>query len=338
MKTQEQIISENIVSGGLPDEQLFRSSAKRWRKTATWFVVAFFLLFAGYLIYQNLPTAKIIAAIKTWPQHIDPNFPWMILTGFVAQLVDGALGMGYGVTCTTVLLSLGINLPAISGSIHTAEMFSSGASGYSHYRFGNVNKKLFKAMLIPGIIGAVLGALLLWKLGDKYATYIRPVLAAYTLFLGVRILRTAFKKKGPPKKVKRVGWLAGAGGFVDSFGGGGWGPLVTSTLIAKGRTPRFVIGTVSITEFFCNPGQCPYIFWCAGHYPLANYSRSYHWRNGRRTTGRKDFRQTTFENHVYCCRLIGHYLEPPDSVKSNRYFLNKMMQNRPAFQIQIKQA
>ncbi len=250
MKTQEQIVSDKNISSSLPDEQLFRISAKRWRKTATWFVVIFFLFFAGYLIYQNLPTAKIIAAIRTWPQHIDPNFFWMILTGFAAQLVDGALGMGYGVTCATVLLSLGINLPAISGSIHTAEMFSSGASGYSHYRFGNVNKKLFKAMLIPGIIGAVIGALLLWKLGDKYAAYIRPLLAAYTLFLGARILRTAFRKKGPPKKVKRVGWLAGAGGFVDSFGGGGWGPLVTSTLIAKGRTPRFVIGTVSITEFF----------------------------------------------------------------------------------------
>jgi len=193
--TKVPVVPEKDMEVGVPDEQLLRISAKRWRRTATWFVLVFFLLFAGYLIYQNLPTAKIIAAIKTWPQHRDPNFFWMILTGFVAQLVDGALGMGYGVTCTTVLLSLGINLPAISGSIHTAEMFSSGASGYSHYKFGNVNKKLFRAMLIPGITGAVIGALLLWKLGDKYAMYIRPVLAAYTLFLGIRILRTAFKKK-----------------------------------------------------------------------------------------------------------------------------------------------
>jgi hypothetical protein len=157
--------------------------------------------------------------------------------------------MGYGVTCTTVLLSMGVNLPAISGSIHTAEMFSSGVSGYSHYKFGNVNKKLFRALLIPGIIGAVIGAYLLSVYGNQYAQYIRPVLATYTLILGVRILYTAFKKKKKPQKVKRVGWLAGAGGFLDSFGGGGWGPLVTSTLISKGRTPRFVIGSVSITEF-----------------------------------------------------------------------------------------
>ncbi len=105
-------------------------------------------------------------------------------------------------------------------------------------------------MLIPGIIGAVVGAYLLSKFGNDYARYIRPFLAAYTLFLGTKILLAAFKKNRKATKVKRVGWLAGAGGFLDSFGGGGWGPLVTSTLISKGRTPRYVIGSVSITEFF----------------------------------------------------------------------------------------
>jgi uncharacterized membrane protein YfcA len=129
-------------------------------------------------------------------------------------------------------------------------MFSSAASGYSHYKFGNVNKKLFKALIIPGILGAIIGAWLLSKFGDEYSQYFRPALAFYTLFLGIRILLNAFKKNRTVKKVKRVGWLAGAGGFLDSFGGGGWGPLVTSTLISKGRTPRYVIGTVSITEFF----------------------------------------------------------------------------------------
>ncbi|GAB2546800.1 TSUP family transporter [Rufibacter soli] len=188
--------------------------------------------------------------IGTFATSIDPLFYWMIVAGFVAQLVDGALGMGYGVTCTTILMSLGVNLPAISGSIHTAEVFSSGASGYSHYKFGNVNKKLFKVLLIPGVIGAVLGALLLSWVGEEYAGYVRPVLATYTLILGARILYTAFRKTKERKKIKKAGLLAGAGGFLDSFGGGGWGPLVTSTLISKGRSPRFVIGSVSITEFF----------------------------------------------------------------------------------------
>jgi uncharacterized membrane protein YfcA len=178
--------------------------------------------------------------------------------------------MGYGVTCTTVLLSLGVNLPAISGSIHTAEMFSSGVSGYSHYKFGNVNKKLFKKLLIPGILGAVAGAYLLSKFGNQYAFYIRPLLALYTLFLGTKILRAAFQKNRVAKKVKRVGWLAGAGGFLDSFGGGGWGPLVTSTLISKGRSPQYVIGSVSITEFFITLASAITFFSMLGinHWPV----------------------------------------------------------------------
>src|SRR6185436_13904595 len=204
------------------------------------------------------------------PQQIDKHFYWMILAGFLAQLVDGALGMGYGVTCTTIMLSLGINLPAISGSIHTAEMFSSGVSGYSHYKFGNVNKKLFKSLLIPGIIGAVGGAFLLSRFGTEYANYIRPALASYTLFLGVKIIRAAFRNNNEPKKVKRVGWLAGAGGFLDSFTGGGWGPLVTSTLISKGRSPKYVIGSVSLTEFFITLASALTFFSFLGisHWPV----------------------------------------------------------------------
>lgn len=222
---------------------------RRWKRIATYCLAAFCLMILGHVLLSYVPFAEIISSIRSVPAHITPMFYWMIATGFAAQLVDGALGMGYGVTCTTILLSLGVNLPVISGSIHTAEMFSSGISGYSHYRFGNVNKKLFKALLIPGIIGAVIGAYALSKFGTRYADYIRPLLAAYTLFLGGKIIYGAFRKSRP-QKVKRVGWLAGAGGFLDSFGGGGWGPLVTSTLISKGRTPKYVIGSVSISEFF----------------------------------------------------------------------------------------
>ncbi|HRP57272.1 TSUP family transporter [Agriterribacter sp.] len=227
------------------------NSEKRWRRIVTWCLFAFFFMFAGHVVLSYLPLASLIDSIKEGAQQLDSRFYWMILAGFLAQMVDGVLGMGYGVVSTTVLMSLGINIAAISGSIHTAEMFSSGASGYSHYKFGNVNKKLFKALLIPGIVGAVLGAFLLSKFGEEYAGYIRPLIATYTMLLGVRILIISFRKKSKKnKKVKRVGWLAGAGGFLDSFGGGGWGPLVTSTLISKGRSPRFVIGSVSITEFF----------------------------------------------------------------------------------------
>jgi uncharacterized membrane protein YfcA len=109
---------------------------------------------------------------------------------------------------------------------------------------------MFKALLIPGVIGAVLGAILLVKFGETHIRYIKPIMAAYTLILGIKIFITAFKKVTAKKKFKRYGLLAGFGGFLDSFGGGGWGPIVTSTLITKGRTPRYVVGSVSLTEFF----------------------------------------------------------------------------------------
>lgn len=222
----------------------------RWRKIATRSLQVFGLMLVGHFIFSYVPWQDILNGTVDWYNTLDANFPIMLLAGFLAQMVDGALGMGYGVTSATILLSAGVNPAAISGSIHTAEMFASGASGYSHYKFGNVNKKLFKALLIPGVVGAVLGAILLTQLGDKHVEYIRPIMAAYTLFLGVRILTNAFRKPKTQKKFKRYGILAGTGGFLDSFGGGGWGPIVTTTLITKGRTPRFVIGSVSLTEFF----------------------------------------------------------------------------------------
>jgi siroheme synthase-like protein len=223
---------------------------RRWRKIATYSLIAFGLMLIGHFIFSYLPFQRIADDTVKWYQQLDKNFHWMMLAGFLAQLVDGALGMGYGVTSATILLTAGVSPAAMSGSIHTAEMFASGASGYSHYKFGNVNKKLFKALVIPGVIGAVLGAILLSKYGDAQTPYLRPIIATYTMLLGLRILWNAFKKEQKKKKFKHYGWLAGFGGFLDSFGGGGWGPIVTTTLITKGRSPRFVIGSVSLTEFF----------------------------------------------------------------------------------------
>jgi siroheme synthase-like protein len=223
---------------------------RRWRKIATYSLIAFGLMLIGHFIFSYLPFQQIADDTVQWYHRLDKNFHWMLLAGFLAQLVDGALGMGYGVTSATILLSAGVNPAAMSGSIHTAEMFASGASGYSHYKFGNVNKKLFKALVIPGVLGAILGAILLSKYGDTHTPYLRPIIACYTMLLGIRILWNAFKKQQKQKKFKHYGWLAGFGGFLDSFGGGGWGPIVTTTLITKGRSPRFVIGSVSLTEFF----------------------------------------------------------------------------------------
>jgi siroheme synthase-like protein len=223
---------------------------QRWKRIATYSLLAFAFMIIGHLIFSYIPLHKITDSTIKWYHTLDSAFPIMILAGFVAQLVDGALGMGYGVTSATILLSAGVSPAAMSGSIHTAEMFASGASGYSHYKFGNVNKKLFRALLIPGVIGAVAGAFLLVFLGDKYSNLIRPLIAAYTLILGIKFIINAFRERRPQKKFKQYRLLAAVGGFFDSFGGGGWGPIVTSTLINNGRSHKYVVGSVSLTEFF----------------------------------------------------------------------------------------
>jgi len=217
-----------------------------WRRVAT----ATLGVFALFLV------VNILSYYFTWQQAwqvaaSSGTFYTFVGVGFIAQLIDGMLGMGYGVVSAISLMSLGLSPASVSASIHTAEMFASGASGYNHYRFGNVNKRLFKVLLVPGILGSVSGAFLLARFGEQYADIIKPLLAAYLLFLGLRIISKAIRKQAQKRrKVKNAGWLAGAGGFLDSFGGGGWGPLVTSTLIANGRTPNYVIGTVSLVEFF----------------------------------------------------------------------------------------
>lgn len=217
-----------------------------WRRVATGIlgVFALFLVVNILSYYFSWQQVKYVLSNST-------TFYTFVGVGFVAQLIDGVLGMGYGVVSAISLMSLGLSPSSVSASIHTAEMFASGASGYNHYRFGNVNKRLFKVLLVPGILGSVSGAFLLAHFGEQYANIIKPVLAVYLLFLGLRIISKAVRKQAQQRrKVKNAGWLAGAGGFLDSFGGGGWGPLVTSTLIANGRTPNYVIGTVSLVEFF----------------------------------------------------------------------------------------
>src|SRR5688572_18804229 len=231
-------------------EKDIAGNARRWRKIATYSLIGFGLMLIGHFVFSYIPFRTMTDETVKWYQTLDKNFHWMVLAGFLAQMVDGATSMGYGVTSSIVLQTANVSPAAISAGIHTAEMFTSGASGYSHYKFGNVNKKLFKALVIPGVIGAILGALLLVKFDDTHIQFLRPAMAVYTLLLGIKIFSNAFRPMNGKKKFKRYGWLAGAGGFLDSFGGGGWGPIVTSTLITKGRTPRYVVGSVSLTEFF----------------------------------------------------------------------------------------
>ncbi len=181
--------------------------------------------------------------------ELNESFFYYVLGGFVAQMIDGALGMAYGVTSATFLLTIGVPPSAVSASVHTSEIFTSGVSGYMHLKFGNVNSKLFKKILFPGVLGAILGAYLLSSL-EQYIYVIKPLVAVYTLILGILIIQKALKKRIEKRPIKKIGWLALAGGTLDSIGGGGWGPIVTSTLIARGRHPKYTIGSVNLAEFF----------------------------------------------------------------------------------------
>lgn len=203
------------------------------------------LMIVGHLLFSYLTTENLIAIFNS----VDSEILYYIAGGFIAQMIDGALGMAYGVTATTFLLSVGITPAAASASVHASEVFTSGVSGYMHLKFGNVNSKLFKTLVIPGIIGAILGAYVLSSL-EEYSTYIKPIVSIYTLFLGVIIIRKALIKRMEKRQLKRVGVLALFGGYLDSIGGGGWGPIVSSTLIASGRHPKYTIGSVNLTEFF----------------------------------------------------------------------------------------
>ena len=203
------------------------------------------LMIVGHLLFTYLTAEKVIAVFNT----VDSSILYYVLGGFIAQMIDGALGMAYGVTATTFLLSVGITPAAASASVHASEVFTSGVSGYMHLKFGNVNSKLFKTLVIPGVIGAILGAYVLSSL-EEYAGYIKPIVSIYTLFLGAIIIRKALIKRQEKRQLKRVGWLALFGGYLDSVGGGGWGPIVSSTLIASGHHPKYTIGSVNLTEFF----------------------------------------------------------------------------------------
>ena len=178
-------------------------------------------------------------------------FFWALLFGAIAALIDGSLGMAYGVTGTAFLLGYGISPIKAVAYIHIAEIFVSGSSGLNHWKIGNVDTKLFKKLLIPGIIGAILGALIITKVKIPYLSI---VISIYLLFMGIFLIAKAFAKIKLQFKQKNsvVVPLAVTGGFVDGAGGGGWGPVVTTSLLGGKMMPKKVIGTVNASEFFVN--------------------------------------------------------------------------------------
>ena len=180
---------------------------------------------------------------------MDNQFLLFMMVGFIAQIIDGSLGMAYGVSANSFLLGIGISPAAASASVHTAEIVTTAVSGISHWKFGNIDFNLVKRLAIPGVIGGVTGAYILTSLpGEK----LKPYIAIYLLIMGIRILLKALKFKNfthAPKN-KYLFPLGLFGGLFDAIGGGGWGPIVTSTLISDGNVPNKTIGSVNLTEFF----------------------------------------------------------------------------------------
>jgi uncharacterized membrane protein YfcA len=244
IEAEETVVSTEVIASS-------RKNVNRY------FIGAFLFILAGVIIYILTPKGEI-EILKNFLIKDNHLFFWMVFVGFAAEIVAGSMGMGYGVICTTILLILNVPPPLISASIHSAESFTSATGAVSHYKLGNVNKKLTKHLAVPAVIGAVIGAIALTYVGEKYAKLTKPFIATYTLYLGIRILQNAFRKKevivyqdGPRNQKKRINitLLGLIGGFIDSFGGGGWGPLVTGTFIKNGRTPRYVIGSSTVAKF-----------------------------------------------------------------------------------------
>jgi uncharacterized protein len=168
--------------------------------------------------------------------------------GFFAQLIDGALGMAFGVICTTAMLSIGMAPAQASAIVHTAEIFTTGASAGSHIFHRNVDWRLVTRLGVAGVLGAVLGA---WILSNIDGGIMKPFVAGYLVLLGIFILLKAWQlapgRDAPGPWVGPIGFVAG---FLDASGGGGWGPVATSSLIGSGHAPRTTVGSVNTTEFF----------------------------------------------------------------------------------------
>ena len=185
-----------------------------------------------------------------------------IAIGFAAQLVDGALGMAFGLINSTLLISvMGLPPRVASASVHAVETFTTAASGISHVLHKNVNWRLFARLLIPGMIGGVLGAYLLSNIDASVA---RPFVMAYLAAIGLYLLWRAWRGRVEPKTPRIIEPLGLVGGFLDAAGGGGWGPVVTSNLLVQGASPRETIGTVNTVEFFLTATISATFIWQMG--------------------------------------------------------------------------
>lgn len=233
---------------GLPpvERDVASAAAHPVLRVAMWSVLLLMAGVIGWLGTQLLQRPDGLSLARG--VLLSDAFWWAVAVGLVAQTVDGALGMAYGITSTSFLLATGSSPAVASASVHIAEVFTTGVSGISHIKLGNVNRHLFLRLLLPGAAGAALGA---WLLASIDGGTIKPFVSAYLLIMGLYVLSKAYRRhqrtRQEPRHVAKLGLL---GGFVDALGGGGWGPVVTTTLVGTGQDPRTTIGSVNLAEFF----------------------------------------------------------------------------------------
>lgn len=257
MKLRDLDLTQNPVNQqhqelGLPplEEAITHPSHHPILRIFAWLAVFLLIAVIGYLALKLFNfTGSIGSAHDLIITTLQSQAFWSAAgVGLLAQIIDGALGMAYGITSTTFLLAAG-NSPAVAtASVHIAEVFTTGVSGLAHVKMRNVNHKLFLRLLIPGMLGAVAGAYIVTSIDGAL---LKPYIALYLFIMGLYIISKVFKKvRAKTTEPRHVGKLALFGGFVDSVGGGGWGPVVTTTLVGTGHDPRMTIGSVNFAEFF----------------------------------------------------------------------------------------
>ena len=257
MKIRNLDFSENEVNHehevlGLPplERQITEATLHPVLQIATYLTITILIGLAAFLIGKLFFGHHQLSGIEIITETLHSRVFWSaLLVGLLAQVVDGALGMAYGITASSFLLASGASPALATGATHLAEVFTTGVSGISHAKLGNVNKKLFLNLLVPGIIGVLLGAYIVTTIDGKV---IKPYINAYLLIMGLYILSKAFRRIALKTDIdsKKVAPLAVFGGFMDTVGGGGWGPIVTTSLVGSGHNPRTTIGSVNFAEFF----------------------------------------------------------------------------------------
>ena len=247
-----QPINQEHAAFGIPpiEYDITHVSDHSLLRIASYLVFAILVGLVLYLAYRLFLGGNLRSGSEIIADAIhDPMFWSAVLVGLIAQVIDGALGMAYGITSSSFLLAVGASPAMASGATHLAEVFTSGVSGVSHLKMGNVNKKLFFSLLIPGIIGGLIGTYILGNIDGKA---LKPYISLYLLMMGLYVLSKAFRHIQARHEINaaKIAPLALFGGLMDTTGGGGWGPIVTTSLVGSGHDPRTTIGSVNFAEFF----------------------------------------------------------------------------------------